>query len=196
MKIYTGIGSRSTPENIITLIHQVSKKLDEMGFLLRSGGADGADSSFEKFSTRKEIYLPWDGFNGCNHDGESYFDYLQCPGWSIAKASVESFHPAPKSLSNAGRRLMARNAMQISGRDCKSPTDVVICWTKDGNNVGGTSQAIRIAKALNIPILNLGHLKTEQFFRKFVGDTSGTGTLDSLSTQICAILTESFTNNL
>jgi hypothetical protein len=176
MKIYSGIGSRSTPEHIITLIHQVSKKLDDMGFLLRSGGADGADSAFEKFSTRKEIYLPWDGFNGRNHDGESYFDYLQCPGWSIAKASVESFHPAPKSLSNAGRRLMARNAMQISGRDCKSPTDVVICWTKNGKDIGGTSQAIRMARVFSIPVLNLGHLKTEQFFKEFVGNTSGTGT--------------------
>lgn len=176
MKIYTGIGSRSTPEHIITLIHQISKKLDDMGFLLRSGGADGADSAFEKFSTRKEIYLPWDGFNGRNHDGESYFDYLQCPGWSIAKASVDTFHPASKTLSSAGRRLMARNAMQITGRNCKTPTGVVICWTKDGKDVGGTSQAIRMARYFNIPVLNLGKSKTEQFFRNFVCDTSETGT--------------------
>jgi hypothetical protein len=71
---------------------------------------------------------------------------------------------------------MARNAMQISGRDCKSPTNVVICWTKGGKDIGGTSQAIRIARAFNIPVLNLGNLKTEQFFRKFVSDTSETGT--------------------
>ena len=170
MKTYTGIGSRSTPSSILTLIHRVSEKLDKLEFLLRSGGANGADAAFEKFSTKKEIYLPWDGFNGCHHDGETYFDYLQCPGWSIAKASVDSFHPAPSQLSNAGRKLMARNAMQISGRDCKSRTDVVICWTKDGKDIGGTSQAIRMARSFHIPVLNLGDPEIEKFFRTFVSD--------------------------
>jgi hypothetical protein len=170
MKIYTGIGSRSTPENILTLIHQVSKKLDEMGFLLRSGGANGADSAFEMFSTNKEIYLPWNGFNGRNHDGNSYFVYSKCPGQIFAEASVESFHPKPKALSNSARKLMARNAMQVMGRDCKSPTDVVICWT---NNTGGTNQALRMAKFAGIPILNLKNKKTENFFRvTFLSDTA------------------------
>lgn len=89
---------RPTPPDIISLIGMISKKLDDSGFLLRSGGADGADSAFEKFSTNKEIYLPWDGFNGHNHDGVSYFDYLQCPGWSVAKQSVDTFHPNPKNF--------------------------------------------------------------------------------------------------
>lgn len=175
MKIYTGIGSRSTPKNILTLIRQISKKLDEMGFLLRSGGADGADSAFEFSSKNKEIYLPWNGFNGRNHDGESYFVYSECPGHLMAESSVETFHPKPKTLSNGARKLMARNAMQVMGRDCKSPTDVVICWT---NNTGGTNQALRMAKFAEIPILNLQNKKTEDYFR----DTflSGTRSLDLL----------------
>ena len=172
MKIYTGIGSRSTPDSIIELIHQISAKLDEKGFLLRSGGASGADSAFEQYSTKKEIYLPWNGFNGHNHDGESYFDYLQCPGWSLAKVSVETFHPSPKSLSSAGRSLMARNAMQISGKNCKSPSNFVICWTKNGEEIGGTSQAIRIARYYNIPVLNLGNPKIERHFNNWVRELS------------------------
>ena len=176
MKIYTGIGSRQTPSETIKLIHRISIKMNEMNFLLRSGGADGSDSAFEEFSTNKEIYLPWDGFNGRNHDGESYFDYLQCPAWSLAKTSVDAFHPKPESLSAAGRRLMARNSMQIFGRDYKSPTNVVICWTKGGKEIGGTSQALRIARSAGIPILNLGIPKIEKFFYSFVCDDSQTGT--------------------
>ena len=175
MKTYTGIGSRSTPENILNLIHRVSRKLDDMGFLLRSGGANGADSAFELFSNNKEIYLPWNGFNSRKHDGEYYFTYSLCSGHLIAEDSVTNFHPNPKALTNAGRKLMARNAMQILGRDCKTPTDVVICWT---NETGGTNQALRIAKFHNIPILNLKEKRVEKFFR----DTflSGTGSLDGL----------------
>jgi hypothetical protein len=175
MKIYTGIGSRSTPESILNLIHLVSKKLDDMGFLLRSGGAKGADTAFEMFSNNKEIYLPWNGFNGRKHDDESYFNYTQCSGHLIAEETVINFHPNPKALSNAGQKLMARNAMQIMGRDYKSPTDVVICWT---NETGGTNQALRIAKFHNISILNLKEKRVEKFFR----DTflSGTRYLDGL----------------
>jgi hypothetical protein len=175
MKIYTGIGSRSTPENILGLIYQVSKKLDDMGFLLRSGGANGADSAFEEFSNNKEIYLPWNGFNNRKHDGISYFTYSQCSGYLIAEKTVTDFHPKPNALTNAGRKLMARNAMQILGADCKSPTNVVICWT---NKTGGTNQALRIAKFYNIPILILKEKRVEKFFR----DTflSVTGSLDEL----------------
>ena len=65
---------------------------------------------------------------------------------------------------------MARNAMQISGRDCKSRTDIVICWTKGGKDVGGTSQAIRMARSFDIPVFNLGDPKVEKLFLSFVSD--------------------------
>jgi hypothetical protein len=164
MKKYTGIGSRSTPYNIIRLIQEISIKLDKNDFLLRSGGAYGADMAFEINSTKKEIYLPWSGFNGKSHDGISYFDFLECSGWLLADSTVDIFHPNPKKLSKSARMLMARNAMQILGSDCKTPSDFVICWTRDGKDIGGTSQAIRIAKHYNIPVLNLGIPKVERHF--------------------------------
>jgi hypothetical protein len=170
MKVYTGIGSRETPGLILALMGRISARMDRLGFTLRSGGADGADAAFEANSRRKEIFLPWNGFNGRYHDGKSHFDYLLCPGRELAQESVERFHPAPSRLYDKGRKLMARNAMQVLGRDCKSPTDVVICWTKNGKDVGGTSQAIRIARFHNIPVLNLGNPATETYFTAFTDD--------------------------
>jgi len=170
MKVYTGIGSRETPGLILALMGRISARMDRLGFSLRSGGADGADSAFEEYSTRKEIFLPYNGFNGRHHDGVSYFDFLLCPGRELAQESVKQFHPAPSRLYDKGRKLMARNAMQVLGGDCKSPTDVVICWTKNGKDVGGTSQAIRIARFHNIPVLNLGNPATETYFTAFTDD--------------------------
>jgi len=170
MKVYTGIGSRETPGPILALMGRISARMDRLGLTLRSGGADGADSAFEECSTRKEIFLPYNGFNGRHHDGVSYFDYLLCPGRELAQESVEQFHPAPSRLFDKGRKLMARNAMQVLGRDCKSPTDVVVCWTKNGKDVGGTSQAIRIARFHNISVLNLGNPATETYFTAFTDD--------------------------
>lgn len=63
MKIYTGIGSRETPYEILQLMKELARLMSEC-FILRSGGADGADSAFESgCSGLKEIYLPWKNFN-------------------------------------------------------------------------------------------------------------------------------------
>lgn len=48
---------------------------------------------------------------------------------------------------------------QVLGYDLKTPSDMVICWTKDGGASGGTGQALRIAKDYNIPIYNLYNTK-------------------------------------
>lgn len=45
--IYTGIGSRETPEWAICKIKKIGGYLYDKGYTLRSGGADGADLAFE-----------------------------------------------------------------------------------------------------------------------------------------------------
>ena len=56
---YAGIGSRNTPENIQAIMTKLATKLESLGWVLRSGGADGADSAFELgvlSHQNKEIY--------------------------------------------------------------------------------------------------------------------------------------------
>jgi len=45
---YTGIGSRNLPPEYFTYFKEVEFYLSQMGFILRSGGADGADTAFEE----------------------------------------------------------------------------------------------------------------------------------------------------
>lgn len=52
-------------------------------------------------------------------------------------------------------KLHARNCYQVLGADLRTPTQFVICWTPRGSGEGGTGQALRIAKAYNIPIFDL-----------------------------------------
>jgi predicted Rossmann fold nucleotide-binding protein DprA/Smf involved in DNA uptake len=51
---YAGIGSRSTPPETLPLIESIAARLAEKGWVLRSGGADGADSAFEKGCDQKQ----------------------------------------------------------------------------------------------------------------------------------------------
>ena len=63
---YTGIGSRDTPDEVLRWFKIYADVLAELGFTLRSGAAPGADAAFEEGCDRvdgkKEIYLPWKGF--------------------------------------------------------------------------------------------------------------------------------------
>lgn len=86
MKYYTGIGSRSTPKDILNIMVKLSAKLNKEGYILRSGGADGADLAFEQASTNKEIYLPWKGFN----NNPSHLYEQSAEAFIVAK----EFHPA------------------------------------------------------------------------------------------------------
>lgn len=136
-RYYAGIGSRQTPDHVLTSMATIATLLDCRDYILRSGGAKGADQAFEKSASKPEIFLP----------------RADCPVWTIV--CTMQFHPFPDALSAYAWQLMNRNAMQILGRDGDTPVDFVVCWTKDGKASGGTGQAIRIAESLDITVYNL-----------------------------------------
>ena len=148
--IYTGIGSRETPKNILEKMVIIAKWYAENGHTLRSGGAEGADNAFEKGcdvgSGRKEIYLPWKGFNR----NPSPLFIIPSEAFEIAA----KFHPAWSRCSNGARMLHARNVMQVLGKDPKNPvlSDLVVCWHQGH---GGTTQACRIAAGYGVKVKNL-----------------------------------------
>ena len=148
LRAYAGIGSRETPTEILTLMTELAQKLESLGWILRSGGAAGADSAFERGildPNNKEIYLPSDWFNGRKANSLWYIDASRLKAFPKALKSVDQFHPAPQRLSDYARKLMARNCCQILGKDLQTPSSGVIAWTEGGRMKGGTSQALRIA---------------------------------------------------
>jgi hypothetical protein len=157
---YTGIGSRKTPEYILLLMTNIAIFLDKKGYILRSGGAVGADSAFEKGAIQKEIYLPWRGFN----NSEENFIEISQECLEMAK----KFHPNWEYLSSGAKKLHSRNCYQILGENLKTPSRFVICWTPKGEEVGGTSQALRIAKYFNIKIFNLHKEEDRNYWKKYV----------------------------
>jgi hypothetical protein len=157
MKYYAGIGSRETPRDVCLYMTAIAKRLASLGYTCNSGGAIGADSAFESGARiNRQIFLPWDGFNGKNilnmNKFHNTWNYLVPP---FNEDLVRKYHPKPSTLSESGWKLMSRNSYQVLGKDLNTPVDFVICWTKDGKASGGTGQAIRIAQDRRIPIFNL-----------------------------------------
>ena len=145
---YTGIGSRTTPLDVTRRMTAIAKERAARGEVLRSGGADRADLAFEEGAgDRKEIYLPWRGFNGSRSD----LFHTSPEAFEIAA----SIHPAWRYCSPGAQKLHARNVHQVLGRNLRTPSMVVICWTPGGGEVGGTRTAIVLARQRGIEVVNL-----------------------------------------
>jgi hypothetical protein len=152
-KYYAGIGSRSTPHDVLALMVKIARRLADDGFCLRSGHAEGADQAFEAGAAGKAlIYLPWPGFQA---DTPLQGDVLLRPTrWAYSIAA--EFHPAWDRLGQGARALQARNTHQVLGTHEGMPNSkFVVCWTPGGLLKGGTAQAMRIAHAYGIPVFNL-----------------------------------------
>lgn len=163
LKCYAGIGSRKTPSDICEMMTHIARFLCVIGYVLRSGAAGGADSAFESGvsdESKKQIFLPWKSFNG----NPSNLFGVGPKAYVIGK----DFHPKWAGLSESAQLLIARNSYQILGRDLKSPCSFVICWTPNGKDVGGTAQALRIARHYEIPIYNLFLKKDRSEISKWI----------------------------
>jgi hypothetical protein len=140
--IYAGIGAREITAQIDSRIATLGRYCAMRGFMLRSGGADGSDKAFERGCDSvpggKQIFTPYDAINH--------------PDWF---GHAAKYHPAWGSCKYDARLKHARNSAIILGADLRAPVNFVVCWTRNGQAIGGTGQGLRIADALNIPIFNL-----------------------------------------
>lgn len=115
----------------------IARRLRALGYLLRSGDAVGADRAFaEGAGSAKQIFLPHDATDA-------------------AMKIAASVHPAWELCSDIAKRLHGRNAFQVLGKTLDDPSKFVICWTANGQAIGGTATAIRIAELHGIPVFNL-----------------------------------------
>lgn len=164
MRFYAGIGSRNTPEHIRGIMMSLAITLESEQWVLRSGGAKGADTAFEAGAGRSgsEIYLPWGGYNGRRVCA------LATPtDEAIAMAAV--YHPNWLACKQGARKLHGRNCHIVLGRNLNDPVDMIICWTLGGAGRGGTGQALRMTRDYtSIKIFDLAIESNTERIRKYI----------------------------
>ena len=188
MLAIAGIGSRETPDNILSEMVKIGQWCAANKIQVRSGHAPGADQAFERGAAQCcTTYLPWSSFE-VHADGLG--GRLVVPNnWTELMAHARQFHPTWDRLKDGARKLMARNSAQVLGLDLQSPVQAVVCWTNGGRPTGGTGQALRIAAVNNIQIFNMyfeqystTELVVENLNKIFI--THLRGVLNGLSTGI------------
>jgi hypothetical protein len=178
-RAYAGIGSRETPDDVLGLMRRCAKRLESLGFVLRSGGAKKADEAFDTSTSRLEIFLPWPRFTErCGRtkplpNGPNIV--VRTSATEKARIIAAKHHPKWSSLPDAHRVMHSRSVHQVLGWTCDDPSDFVLCWTPDGSTgkttsrTGGTGQAIRIAHAYGIFVFNLQRDDHRTAWEAFVG---------------------------
>jgi len=163
-KYYTGVGSRKTPSDILKLMTKLAYELSNLGYVLRSGRAIGADKAFEAGAGfAKKIYLAKDSNQECIELANRFhpYDLTKC------KSYIQQLH--------------GRNVKQVCGDNLNKPilSQFLICWTVDGclnhksrtYKTGGTGTAISIADHFNIPVFNLQRNNELERFNLFIKDS-------------------------
>jgi hypothetical protein len=158
---YAGVGSRSTPPDVLRTMHGIACELRELGYTLRSGGASGADTAFEDGAGKhgSVLYLPWQGFNNRTRG-------IVCGDVPWMREVAKDFHPAWEACSRGARAMHTRNVPQVLGESTDvAASSFVVCWTPGGAGGGGTGQALRIAHFCGIPVYDLGAADGLERFR-------------------------------
>jgi hypothetical protein len=174
MRSYAGIGSRQITDEERHKIKVIAKKLADAGFIVYSGNAEGSDVSFQEGSEGKcVLLLPWKGFNKHVYDVNKSIDQFEVGKSDEGQATIEKYHPSPKSLTYGGRLMMARNWHQIVGWEQYPQVEFVICCANRDNSgkiLGGTGQACRIAEEKGISVFNIRDETWMEDFNNFIKD--------------------------
>lgn len=154
------IGSRETPPDVLSKMEHVAKILSH-DYWIRTGAAIGADQAFgDGAGERTIVYLPWRNYEA------TWVDSIGCKigctapsGNAIELAS--RYHPAWDRCSRGARALHGRNAHIILGKNLDSPVKFVLFWANEiaGEVQGGTGLGVRIARAHDIPCININNNK-------------------------------------
>jgi hypothetical protein len=160
---YAGVGSRQTPENVLSQMTEIATELESKGYTLNTGVTfygkkEGADKAFDDGTKKKNLFSP-------EKQGSR----------AKEQAIAKEIHPAPEYLKGGGLKLMARNTNQVFGDNLNAPVDFVLFYAKETKGIrpeGGTGQAVEMARRKNIPTINMANPNWRQELDKVLSNSN------------------------
>lgn len=176
------VGSRETPTDELELMIRLGRTCTDIGLVISSGDAYGADRAGWWGAKQSEVYgnvgsriyltESWKNRQRANQLGFLIAeDYPE--KWIIARALAETARGSFKGLNEYGIGLHTRNVFQITGHTLEEPVKLMFFYAKpnnDGTKVsGGTNSAFQIAKKAEIEkIINLATPEGLEYVNKFL----------------------------
>jgi hypothetical protein len=91
-------------------------------------------------------------------------EYVPVVYSSMDDEMAKKYRPGLEEAGKPTHKFMTRNMMQIHGLHLADPVDFVLCWTKNGKDIGGTGAAIRCAWDHGIEVFNIYNPKEKEAF--------------------------------
>lgn len=151
-RTYAGIGDVNIPTNIQELMKMIGEELAHQGYVLRTGGAKGADTAFmegcDKAKGIKEVFYPSD----LHVNNETLKIAKEIHGhWEYC----ENKQPKQGHKYSFPVQAHCRNMKIINGDQLNNPVEFTIAYQDINQVTGGTWQGIKYSQKLGIKVYNL-----------------------------------------
>lgn len=154
-------GNDRIPDQKALEVADLVKLAEKRGIRIRAGGQSETDVVVTENSKWAEYHLPWKMFNDIEVKGMgSTFNTDEC--FEFAK---RYYNGDFETVNKFQRALHGRTPRLLFGKNLKSPANLVIVWSDDGaekaadtgTRSGIAGHIVRMASAVNIPIINLNN---------------------------------------
>lgn len=150
-------GNSDMPASYFETIKSIVSLLNTHGFTLRTLGETDSDNVVESVAGKKEVYIPWKGFN----EKETKFYFSTEKSLAIAKLFMDP--DKFDSMKPSGQKFRSRNVRAVLGDKINSPAMFILGWSEDGaetakertNKSGTLGNLIMVAESMKIPVFNL-----------------------------------------
>jgi hypothetical protein len=109
------------------------------------------------------VFLPWNGFeNKYIKNSTKHLSYLYPKDQEKELEILLHYFPHLINRSKGALKLLCRNINQILGENLDTLSHEIICWTPNGEFVGGTRIAMLVGNDKGIPVHNLYFEETQR----------------------------------
>lgn len=162
-------GNGRAPDQLKPLIAEAGNILAHHGYTIRASCMDGFDKMVMETIPGVELHIPWKNFNQVQGEA-SYFSNDEC------KEFAKRYLPEWSNIKEVQQSFYAKNVRLILGKYLKQPCQIVIIWSEDGcegpatrtMQSGQAGHVAAIAKAMNIPVINLSNPNAIPRLRQFL----------------------------
>lgn len=169
---WTGIGSRGLSSYEKPSLFEIGREMARQDNTLISGGAEGADISFQRgacsWDTNLcEIWLPYNTFNKKDHITGCLHLVPDNEEWGVAERYLVDNNIIPwwGKMKHTSKIFHIRNYYQIFGLDHKSELVIYCADEKNRNVSGGTRTAVEIARFEGIPTCNIRYDNLSDYYK-------------------------------
>ena len=166
-------GGHHLPKEMEPVAEQIGEQLAHAGWLYRGGyeepGLIHMDIGVMMANGKREIFIPWQGFNTGMHKRNGVLVCHCLPNHIQAIEYAQQAYPTFKQEMDSIQMYWVRNMYLLLGEKLDTPADVVIYYQEgDTTSKTGSEYLVGAAQSIGIPCFNIENQEGMDALTEFV----------------------------